>query len=67
MKNKEKIALAMNYIEQYGGIDGGHHKQWVLDQVVRALTQEKYEEWVKKQKAGEDGPETYDWDEGIPP
>lgn len=39
----------------------------VLDQVVRALTGNKYEEWVKKQKTGEDGPETYDWEEGIPP
>lgn len=29
--------LALAYIERYGGIDGSHHKQWVLDQVVRAL------------------------------
>lgn len=28
---------AMRYIEAYGSIDGGHHKQWVLDQVVRIL------------------------------
>ena len=25
------------WIEKYGQYDGGHHKQWVLDQVVRIL------------------------------
>jgi hypothetical protein len=29
--------LAMAFVERYGSIDGSHHKQWVLDQVVRAL------------------------------
>jgi len=28
---------AMLYIEKYGGIDGAHHKDWVLDQVARIL------------------------------
>jgi hypothetical protein len=28
---------AMKFIESYGQIDGGHHKQWVLDQVARIL------------------------------
>lgn len=28
---------ALYYIECYGQIDGGHHKQWVMDQVVRIL------------------------------
>ncbi len=32
-----RIAKAMGLIEDYGGIDDGHHRQWVLDQVVRAL------------------------------
>jgi len=76
---REEIALEI--IHRYGGIDGGHHKQWVLDQVVRALTgapvedqefmimgtSDEYEEWVRLTKAGEDGPETYWWDVGIPP
>lgn len=26
------------FIKHYGGIDGAHHKDWVLDQVVRILT-----------------------------
>lgn len=28
---------ALHFIFQYGGFDGGHHKQWVLDQVARIL------------------------------
>ena len=63
--NKEEEALDM--IFQNGACDGGHHKQWVLDQVVRILTGDRYNEWVKKFEDGEDGPQTYEWDVGIPP
>lgn len=34
----EKIARALEIAVRYGGIDGGHHKMWVIDQMVRALT-----------------------------
>lgn len=67
MSNKDRIAKALDTILQYGGIDGAHHKDWVIDQVVRILTGDEYEEWVKAAKDGEDGPDTYDWDEGIAP
>lgn len=87
----DRITEALSFALQYGGIDGAHHKTWVIDQMVRALTgcpivsfvgvdsrQQKYEyeaqgtsdeyiEWVKNARSGEDGPETYDWDVGIPP
>lgn len=36
-KDYSPIDFAMYYIERYGGIDGGHHKTWVLDQAARAL------------------------------
>jgi len=48
-------------------VDGGHHKQWVIDQMVRVLLGDRYEAWVASYKDGIDGPETYDWDEGIAP
>jgi heterodisulfide reductase subunit C len=64
---EEKIKKALDVIRQFGGIDGDHHKAWVLDQAVRALTGKKYAEWVKDARDGEDGPNTYDWDVGIPP
>ena len=60
-------AAALELIHRYGGIDGGHHKQWVLDQVVRLLTGDGYDEWVRETCDGKDGPHTYEWDTGIPP
>jgi hypothetical protein len=58
---------AIELIVKYGGIDGAHHKDWVLDQVVRLLAGSEYENVIREAKAGEDGPNTYDWDEGIAP
>jgi hypothetical protein len=83
---------AIIFIGCYGGIDGSHHKDWVLDQVSRILngtpvivhlaswdngqteirfwTGEptiQYNDWVVELKSGEDGPETYSYDEGITP
>lgn len=29
------------WIERYGGIDGDHHKAWLIDQTVRILTETK--------------------------
>jgi hypothetical protein len=60
---KKALEIALSY----GQIDGSHHKAWVIDQIVRALTGSKYEEVIKANKVGEDGPETYDWDEGVAP
>lgn len=64
---EERIKKALEVIERYGGIDGAHHKQWCLDQVVRALKAHHYEKWVAEYNAGEEGPDTYSWDEGIAP
>lgn len=65
-KNPERDKV-LELIERFGGVDGGHHKQWVIDQIARILTGTEYEKWVTEMKAGEDGPDTYDWDEGIAP
>lgn len=47
---------ALEYIANYGQIDGGHHKQWVLDQVARILLGTKVEVVLAK---WEDGQEEY--------
>ena len=60
---KEAIELAVNF----GSNDGAHHKDWVIDQMVRKLAGEFYGEVIRKAKAGEDGPNTYSWSEGIAP
>lgn len=64
-----RIDEALAVIHNYGGIDGAHHKQWVLDQVVRALcgSDEEYAKWVTEFNNGDEGPNTYEWDEGITP
>jgi len=63
----KRIKKAIDVAIQYGGADGDHHKAWVIDQMFRALTGDQYERIVKEARAGEDGPETYNWDEGIAP
>lgn len=62
-----RISRALTLARQYGGIDGGHHKAWVIDQMVRALCGPDYDRFVADARSGEDGPETYDWDCGIAP
>ena len=64
---KAKIQDVLGIALAYGGIDGDHHKTWVIDQMVRGLTGEDYEKFVSKACRGEDGPDTYKWDTGIAP
>lgn len=78
-------------IAKNGAFDGAHHKMWVIDQMIRALTDcpivtvsavdcndkpyayeaqgdsDAYLKWIADFCNGEDGPETYAWDVGIPP
>jgi hypothetical protein len=88
---EERIQKALDIAAIYGGIDGSHHKAWVIDQMVRSLTacpmvpatakdcrgeeysfwrlgeSDEYREFIRSHNEGEDGPETYEWDEGITP
>ena len=63
------VKKALNYAYCYSQIDGVHHKQWVIDRMVRALleTDEAYEKFVKKYCDGVEGTNTYEWDTGINP
>lgn len=64
---KKRAEEAIEIAVRFGGIDGGHHKAWVIDQMVRALSGDKYEQVVSDACSGEDGPCTYEWDCGIAP
>lgn len=90
-KKRQTIQKALDVIIRYGGVDGAHHKAWVIDQIVRVLTgcpeherhlknakgtkfvvhtlgeSEEYKKFVREMRDGEHGPDTYDWDIGIPP
>jgi len=57
---------ALELIARFGGVEGAHHKAWVIDQVARILADD-YEGFITSVKHGEDGPDTYEWDEGISP
>lgn len=38
MKSKKRITKALKLTAEYGGTGEPHHKQWLLDQIVRTLT-----------------------------
>lgn len=38
MNERERIVKALEIAACYGQTDGAHHKTWVIDQMVRALT-----------------------------
>ncbi|MER7166740.1 hypothetical protein ABT336_11850 [Micromonospora sp. NPDC000207] len=63
----DRVALATELALEYGQTDGDHHKTWVIDQMLRALTGDRYPEVIAEYRAGEDGPDTYAWDEGTAP
>lgn len=91
-KDYDNGAWAMYFLENFGQYDGGHHKQWALDQIARimkgtpiiitlakwdngneefrintGIPSQNYLDWVTEMCNGEDGPNTYDYDEGIAP
>ncbi len=67
MKPETRIQKAIDVAVKFGGIDGVHHKAWVIDQMVRLLAGSDYEKIVADACDGEDGPDTYDWNVGIAP
>ena len=67
MSDDYGIEKALSVAMQYGSIDGEHHKEWVIDQMVFALAGITYQAWVAHHNEGEDGPNTYSWSEGIAP
>ena len=43
---ERKQEASLSVAQQYGGIDGAHHKAWVIDQMCRVLAAESYEKFV---------------------
>lgn len=63
----DRVTRALAYARGYAGFDGAHHKQWVIDQMVRALTDSSYEDWVTMYEMDENGNRVYEWDTGVAP
>lgn len=64
---ESRIEQALQIAAEWTGIDGAHHKQWVIDQMVRALTGDGYAEWVHHYNNPGFDAEYDTWDEGIAP
>jgi hypothetical protein len=60
--NKEQQVIDL--ILDYGMTDGGHHKQWVLTEILKILMGDAYDAWLEDYNSDE---EYSDWDEGIAP
>lgn len=56
------LRMAMTYFPEECEI----HCQWAIDQIVRCLAGDGYEEFVALAEAGDDGPATYEWPAGEP-
>jgi len=67
MTDTERVKKAIDFAVEWGGVDGEHHKDWCIDQMVRILAGDEYDNVVKDACAGEDGPDTFGWDCGIAP
>lgn len=61
------IGGVQELVYKWGGIDGSHHKQWLIDEIIKLIAGDNYESWVKAYNNGECGDSTYEWDEGIAP
>jgi hypothetical protein len=60
-----KVFGAVSIALRYGGIDGAHHKQWVIDQMLRSILGEAlYVKTMEDHSSDLDYPA---WDEGTAP
>jgi len=62
-----RTVQAIRFAEQYAMIDGSHHKQWVIDQMLRTLLGPHYEGWAMDYNESAITEDYSEWDEGIAP
>lgn len=69
MTPEKRIQSAVEIASRFAQIDGGHHRLWVIDQMMqRLLGKKQYKEFVKEyEEVDEDGEVMYEWDTGIAP
>lgn len=62
----DRIDEAATFAHRYGAIPGDHHKQWVIDQMLRAILGPEYGDFVARwedERPDDDTP----WPVGIAP
>ena len=62
----DKVSNALMIASQHGMVEGEHHKTWVIDQMVRALTGSQYEAFIEH-ACKRNNLDTGGWDEGNVP
>ena len=60
---KARMSKAIDLAFQYGNIDGDHHKQWLIDRMLRALLAGSYRRIIAQVLDEDDG----EWHTGIAP
>ncbi len=60
---QQRIDRAVELAYQYAHVDGGHHRIWTIDQMIRVLLGGNYEKWISDYEEGG----KYLWDIGIAP
>lgn len=62
-----RISRALSVAYQFGQADGAEHRLWTIDQIVRALTGEDYDIWIRRYESP-DGDEVLGrWETGVAP
>lgn len=64
---ENRIVEALGIAECGAMIDGAHHKQWVIDQMIRAMLGEGYSAWRLRIDERRTANDLEPWDDGIAP
>jgi len=67
LRLQDRIAAALDIASAAASTDGGHHKQWLIDQIVRALTGSGRDSGETAAYAAFTAASPDDWDIGIIP
>lgn len=60
----DKIEKSVEFAMGVAMFDGSHHKQWVIDQMLRILLEKDYDRVIEKYNATQGYRK---WDEGVEP
>lgn len=63
----ERIKSALALIFEFGAIQGAQHKGWLIDQILRALTDTEYNAFVKKWEGEPESDSYCKWCVGVAP
>lgn len=63
----DRVVEAIELAEECAQFDGAHHKMWVIDQMLRILLEDHYDDFIRDYCCPDGEDDAYEWDEGIAP